>query len=115
MAEFCCDLGSSPGELKHFWETCVGGGHAALALRADYQTQPATAQYGTKKSPRQRGRGRSSVVVLLRGIVRSRETTKIDCYPWIKYSAKEISAIPCYPTIGLSGSRRCGRNEWLKR
>jgi xylan 1,4-beta-xylosidase len=38
-AQFECDL-AAPGEaFPHFWEHCVGSGHAALALRADWQAQ----------------------------------------------------------------------------
>jgi xylan 1,4-beta-xylosidase len=38
---FTCDLGRSGEELPHFWEHTVGSGHAALALRADWQAQMA--------------------------------------------------------------------------
>ncbi|MEO8244645.1 MAG: glycosyl hydrolase [bacterium] len=38
-AEFRCDLGQSGEDFPHFWEHCVGSGHAALALRADWQDQ----------------------------------------------------------------------------
>lgn len=36
---FTCDLSSEPTPLPHFWEFCVGSGHATLALRADWQEQ----------------------------------------------------------------------------
>jgi xylan 1,4-beta-xylosidase len=36
---FTCDFSSKPEALPHFWEHCVGSGHATLALRADWQTQ----------------------------------------------------------------------------
>lgn len=38
-AKFSCDLGGRAAELPHFWEHTVGSGHAALALRADWQSQ----------------------------------------------------------------------------
>src|SRR5680860_1112513 len=34
---FSCDLTASSSPFVHFWEQCVGSGHAALALRADWQ------------------------------------------------------------------------------
>jgi xylan 1,4-beta-xylosidase len=37
--EFACDLGSTPVQLRHFWEYCVGSDHAPTALRADWQHQ----------------------------------------------------------------------------
>jgi xylan 1,4-beta-xylosidase len=36
---FTCDYSSKPEALPHFWEHCVGSGHATLALRADWQAQ----------------------------------------------------------------------------
>jgi xylan 1,4-beta-xylosidase len=36
---FTCDLSGNAEALPHFWEHCVGSGHATLALRADYQKQ----------------------------------------------------------------------------
>lgn len=36
---FTCDFSSKPEAMPHFWEHCVGSGHATLALRADWQTQ----------------------------------------------------------------------------
>jgi xylan 1,4-beta-xylosidase len=39
MPEFTCDFKSQSVTLEHFWERCVGSGHSALALRADYQAQ----------------------------------------------------------------------------
>lgn len=39
MPNFSCDIKSPPVALRHFWEECVGSGHSALALRADYQEQ----------------------------------------------------------------------------
>lgn len=36
--QFTCDLSVKPDDMPHFWETCVGSGHATLALRADWQT-----------------------------------------------------------------------------
>ncbi|MEO9078928.1 MAG: hypothetical protein ABI268_06400, partial [Rhodanobacter sp.] len=36
---FTCDFSSKPDALPHFWEHCVGSGHATLALRADWQAQ----------------------------------------------------------------------------
>jgi xylan 1,4-beta-xylosidase len=33
------NVGNSTAEWLHYWERCVGSGHAALALRADYQSQ----------------------------------------------------------------------------
>ncbi len=38
-ATFSSDLGASATSLVHFWEHTVGSGHAALALRADWQAQ----------------------------------------------------------------------------
>ena len=37
--EFQCDLAEPGEDFPHFWEHCVGSGHAALALRADWQAQ----------------------------------------------------------------------------
>ncbi|MFZ6655602.1 GH39 family glycosyl hydrolase [Undibacterium sp. TJN19] len=34
-----CDLNTRPVSLRHPWRTCVGSGHATLALRADWQAQ----------------------------------------------------------------------------
>ncbi len=39
MAEFRCDLGQTGRALPHFWEHCLGSGHARLSLRADWQAQ----------------------------------------------------------------------------
>ncbi len=36
---FTCDFSSKSAALPHFWEHCVGSGHATLALRADWQAQ----------------------------------------------------------------------------
>ncbi len=36
---FTCDFSGKPDPLSHFWEFCVGSGHATLALRADWQAQ----------------------------------------------------------------------------
>lgn len=36
---FSCDCSKDPENLPHFWEHCVGSGHATLALRADWQAQ----------------------------------------------------------------------------
>jgi xylan 1,4-beta-xylosidase len=36
---FTCDFAAKPEALPHFWEHCVGSGHATLALRADWQAQ----------------------------------------------------------------------------
>jgi xylan 1,4-beta-xylosidase len=36
---FRCDYAGVRRPLPHFWEYCVGSGHATLALRADWQTQ----------------------------------------------------------------------------
>jgi len=38
-AEFQCDLAQTSENLPHFWEHCVGSGHATLALRTDWQAQ----------------------------------------------------------------------------
>lgn len=38
-ANFTGDISSSPFPFPHFWEHTIGSGHAALALRADYQRQ----------------------------------------------------------------------------
>jgi len=37
--EFSCRFSRTGTPLTHFWEHTVGGGHAALALRADWQAQ----------------------------------------------------------------------------
>ncbi|MFZ1470446.1 MAG: glycosyl hydrolase [Paracoccaceae bacterium] len=37
--EFQCNLAIKGEDFPHFWEQCVGSGHAALALRADWQAQ----------------------------------------------------------------------------
>jgi xylan 1,4-beta-xylosidase len=37
--DFSIDLASQTKPFPHYWEQCVGSGHAALALRADYQRQ----------------------------------------------------------------------------
>ena len=37
--QFRCHLAETTGPLPHFWEHTVGSGHAALALRADWQSQ----------------------------------------------------------------------------
>ncbi len=39
MIEFSVDALSSGKPFLHYWEECVGSGHASLALRADYQSQ----------------------------------------------------------------------------
>ncbi len=36
---FTADLNAESGPLHHPWRTCVGSGHATLALRADWQAQ----------------------------------------------------------------------------
>ena len=36
---FTCDFSGAAQPLPHFWEHCVGSGHATLALRADWQAQ----------------------------------------------------------------------------
>jgi xylan 1,4-beta-xylosidase len=36
---FTCDVAGSASPLPHFWEHTIGSGHAALALRADWQAQ----------------------------------------------------------------------------
>ena len=36
---FTCDFSAKAQLLPHFWEYCVGSGHATLALRADWQAQ----------------------------------------------------------------------------
>ena len=36
---FTCDVDGSASPLPHFWEHTIGSGHAALALRADWQAQ----------------------------------------------------------------------------
>ncbi len=37
---FTCNLiKSKPSQFPHFWEHCIGSGHATLALRADWQQQ----------------------------------------------------------------------------
>ena len=36
---FTCDFSATTESLPHFWEHCVGSGHATLALRADWQAQ----------------------------------------------------------------------------
>ena len=42
--QFQCDLAQRGEDFPHFWEHCVGSGHAALALRADWQAQMQRAQ-----------------------------------------------------------------------
>lgn len=37
MPHFACDLARSTTKPPHVWEHTVGSGHAALALRADWQ------------------------------------------------------------------------------
>ena len=39
MPHFTCDLSQPATPLKHFWEFCLGSGHAPLSLRADWQEQ----------------------------------------------------------------------------
>ncbi len=39
MAQFYCDLRQTGRALPHFWEHCLGSGHARLSLRADWQAQ----------------------------------------------------------------------------
>ncbi len=39
MTRFTCDFSVKSEVLPHFWEYCVGSGHATLALRADWQAQ----------------------------------------------------------------------------
>ncbi len=39
MPTFACSLHEKTSPLKHVWEHTVGSGHAALALRADWQAQ----------------------------------------------------------------------------
>jgi xylan 1,4-beta-xylosidase len=36
---FTVDVSNVTGEWTHYFEECVGSGHAALALRADWQDQ----------------------------------------------------------------------------
>ena len=36
---FCANLSHHPSPFPHTWEECVGSGHAALALRSDWQQQ----------------------------------------------------------------------------
>ena len=38
-SRFLCDFLAKAEPLPHFWEHCVGSGHATLALRADWQAQ----------------------------------------------------------------------------
>lgn len=38
-ARFSSDLSGRATDFPHFWEHTVGGGHATLALRADWQAQ----------------------------------------------------------------------------
>ncbi|MDQ2822687.1 MAG: cellulase family glycosylhydrolase [Pseudomonadota bacterium] len=42
--ELICDLNGAAQALHHPWRTCVGSGHATLALRADWQAQLRTAR-----------------------------------------------------------------------
>jgi xylan 1,4-beta-xylosidase len=42
--QFAVNASKPVAEWTHFWERCVGSGHAALALRADYQQQLTKAQ-----------------------------------------------------------------------
>ncbi len=37
--QFFVDTLNITGSWTHYWEECVGSGHAALGLRADYQEQ----------------------------------------------------------------------------
>lgn len=39
MVEFVCHCDGPSNPLHHVWERCIGSGHAALALRADWQRQ----------------------------------------------------------------------------
>jgi xylan 1,4-beta-xylosidase len=39
MKRFDLDLSSSTKPLEHYWELCVGSGHATTALREDYRQQ----------------------------------------------------------------------------
>ena len=39
MPHFTSDLEASSTPLPHFWEECLGSGHAPLALRDDWQKQ----------------------------------------------------------------------------
>ena len=39
MKQFDLDLASSTKPLSHYWELCVGSGHATTALREDYRQQ----------------------------------------------------------------------------
>ncbi|HWE48399.1 MAG TPA: hypothetical protein VG273_01330 [Bryobacteraceae bacterium] len=39
MADFTCDFRQPAHPFPHFWEDCVGSGHAPLGLRADWQRQ----------------------------------------------------------------------------
>lgn len=39
MASFFCNADGPSEPLEHYWENVVGGGHASLALRADWQQQ----------------------------------------------------------------------------
>lgn len=39
MPQFRCDLHQTGRPLPHFWEHCLGSGHARLSLRADWQEQ----------------------------------------------------------------------------
>ena len=36
---FSCDFSCKTEAMPHFWEHCVGSGHATLALRADWRAQ----------------------------------------------------------------------------
>ena len=39
VTSFRVNVSKVVGPWDHYWERCVGSGHAALALRADYQDQ----------------------------------------------------------------------------
>ena len=51
MPHFTSDLKASSTPLPHFWEECLGSGHAPLALRDDWQKQVARCrdELGTKR------------------------------------------------------------------
>lgn len=38
-ASFRVDTATKAGPWNHFWEECVGSGHASTTLRADWQQQ----------------------------------------------------------------------------
>lgn len=40
-AKFFIDVTRNVGPWRHYWEECVGSGHASTSLRADWQQQMA--------------------------------------------------------------------------